>query len=434
MSFLSFDISYSHLFFIYIFIIYFIRECVINKITEIIKVNKIIEKRTSKKLFHIYIYSISNLFSFLLYCIQNIRSRHSKRESQLFLKKIEPKNEIQLIYNNDLPINKRMLLIRTFFVSLLDLAAQFSVFLLYFIAGEEENFDIEKFDMLMIFSIISIYIFSRIILKTYFYRHHYLSFFINIFCLIFLGIFEIIQILKTFKNSKIFIYILIKIFSSICYSLEDVIGKKALIKEFLSPYSLLIYKGVYELIILILISIPFFFIKYNGEEKNTILSDMLKRFDGIKLIILQIILMITNFIYNVCIWNIVDRFSPNHLAMSMVIEGITDKLYAIIFDIEDFKKILPLSILEVIINVILVIGVCIHTEIIIINRCGMNEYTKKKIDKKGYKDIEQAEDRASNNSLNSYFKNDRVSGNSNIDDKKFSINELKKIDNDINEE
>ncbi|MBR2248354.1 MAG: hypothetical protein IJ880_15250, partial [Bacilli bacterium] len=92
-------------------------------------------------------------------------------------------------------------------------------------------------------------------------------------------------------NIKILYYILINIFSSVCYSFEDVIGKKALIEEFLSPYSLLLYKGVYELIIIILFSIPFFFFKIQDEN---IFYIFVKRLNSCKKIFLVFILMIIN--------------------------------------------------------------------------------------------------------------------------------------------
>ena len=37
---------------------------------------------------------------------------------------------------------------------------------------------------------------------------------------------------------------------------------------------------------------------------------------------------------------------------------------------------------------ILIIGVSIHSEIIIINKFGLNEYTKKRLGKKGDEDVE----------------------------------------------
>ena len=95
--------------------------------------------------------------------------------------------------------------------------------------------------------------------------------------------------------------------------------------------------------------------------------------------------MILNFIYNIFIWIIIDRFSPNDYSMSTVIEGLTAKLIILIYD-EKFNK--SLFIVGGIIYIILIFGLCIFSEIIIINKCGLNEYTKKYIGNKGYEDYD----------------------------------------------
>ena len=195
------------------------------------------------------------------------------------------------------------------------------------------------------------------------------------------------------------LYLLFRMFSTICYSLEDIVGKKVLIEEFLSPYSLLTYKGAYELVILLICSIPFLFIKRDDE---IIFAKMIVLINNGKIIILNILLMTANFVYNIFIWIIIDRFSPNDHAMVSVIEGITIKLFILIFETDKFMDNLSISIITVFIYFILIIGVCIHNEIIIINKCGLNEYTKKRLCKKGDEDLEQTKSRYSEDSNNSF--------------------------------
>ena len=124
----------------------------------------------------------------------------------------------------------------------------------------------------------------------------FLSFIINLFCLILLAAFE----LKEINYDKyVIIYLLVRIFSQLSYSLENVIGKIALIKEFLSPYSLLLYKGIYETIMLLLFSIPFFFVKKNDviifKKMIVFINDPLQIF-------LCFLSMILNFTYNIFIF------------------------------------------------------------------------------------------------------------------------------------
>jgi hypothetical protein len=195
-----------------------------------------------------------------------------------------------------------------------------------------------------------------------------------------LSVFNLIEIPQ--YDKYVIINLFIRIFSQISYSLEDVIGKKALIQEFLSPYSLLLYKGIYELVILLLSSIPFFLIK---RDDAIIFSKLVLLINSPIKVLLFFILMILNFIYTLFIWTIIDRFSPNDYALTMIFEGIFDKILILVKGIKFEKK---LFILSIIIYLILIITICIHSEIIIINACGLDKYTKKIIGKKGDEDYE----------------------------------------------
>ena len=213
---------------------------------------------------------------------------------------------------------------------------------------------------------------------------------INLICFILICIIDVYKIYYNWDIKFIFFLILI-IFESICYALEDVIGKKALIEEFLSPYSILFYKGIYETVLLIIFSIPFFFIEIEDEN---IFYIFVMKLNGFKNIIFVFLSMIMNFAYNVFIWIINDRFSPNDLAMVMVLQGFLDKIYLLIFNYEKFKEDLFETIYLISIYFILIISASIHNETIIINFCGLNEYTKKNINIKSEKDFESANERA----------------------------------------
>lgn len=383
----SIDININHIYFFLIFLSYFIREVVLEIISNILKKDPNIDytfgnsKNATKKLFNMYVYTIANFFSLFCICIISIRSKRKSRSSEELVKKKSAK-DLQYIYTNDLPVNRKKILIKTLMLTICDFTAQFCVFLLYIFVNDDQKLEVkERFDTLCIFNILSKYLFSSLILKTRYYRHHYLSIIINIFCLILLGAFELNRIPFTFG---IALYLLTRIFSQIVYSLEDVVGKKALKEEFLSPYSLLVYKGVYETIILLICSIPFLFFRRDGI---IIFSKMKVFLNSYTKSIIYFILMICNFSYNIFIWTIIDRFSPNDYAMAMVIEGITDKLFAL-HENKDFN--VGYFILGFIFYLILIFGISIHSEIIIINKCGLNEYTKKRVGTKGEEDYELA--------------------------------------------
>ena len=427
MSFISIELNLNHIFFFLIFITYFIRFYILDQIHS-----KEIQKRASMKFFNMYIYAFSNLFSSILFCIVKKRS---KRENKILKKDSKKKQkkqskdstktmkslDIELIYAKESPINRSIFLVRTFMVAVTDLAAQYFVFIFFVFVNLGEK-DI-KFDSVLVFNILSKYLFSRLILNTNYYRHHNLSFLINLICLILISITDIISMIKNW-NDNIIYFMFINIFCTICYSLEDVIGKKALIKEFLSPYSILFYKGIYELILLFIGTIPFFFIKVEGENIFCIFGEMLNSLGKIFLVFLM---MLFNFIYNLFIWIINDRFSPNDLAITIIIEGITDKLDFLIFKFREFENNLFISIYEIIIYFILVIGALIHNEILILNCWGLNEYTKKNINEKSTEDFNIANRMTTKTTINSEDGRDTKDINEKVDDRETILTELSVI-------
>ena len=71
----------------------------------------------------------------------------------------------------------------------------------------------------LIINVILKYLLSYLVLKSNFYRHHYLSFFINIIFLILLGVLDSIEIYQN-ENSKIIIfYTIMKILTVLFYSI-----------------------------------------------------------------------------------------------------------------------------------------------------------------------------------------------------------------------
>ena len=366
MACISFEFNLNHIFFILILISYFIRYS-INKIIAPSKAQTPYEK----KFFYTYIFTISNFLSIIPLYITKIRSRKKKDEkSKLSRTKTSKSNlSLELLYSKDSPISFKKLLMKTFIVSLSDLIAQFSDVIFYIFITINDL----EINSIIVFKILFKYFLSNLILKTTYYSHHNLSVMINVICLFLISIIDVYKIYNNWDINYIFFLILI-IFESICYALEDVIGKKALIEEFLSPYSILFYKGIYETVLLIIFSIPFFFIEIEDENIFYIFVMKLNNFKNIFFVFIS---MTMNFSYNVFIWIINDRFSPNDLAMVMVLQGFLDKIYLLISDYEKFKEDLFEAIYLISIYFILIISASIHNETIIINYCGLNEYTKK---------------------------------------------------------
>ena len=81
-----------------------------------------------------------------------------------------------------------------------------------------------------------------------------------------------------------------------------------------------------------------------------------------------------NFLYNVFLWIIIDKFSADHVSMVMLIDGLTQTIIGII---SGGNKNFSEKITKIILHLILLVGALIHNEIIILNFCGLNENTAK---------------------------------------------------------
>jgi len=386
--------SVKYLLFLFFFIISFLKLIIRKWIDDN-------NKDISQRLLNIYIYTISDLFSFIPIIIIEFNSKKklkNKNGNIIERKELNPSfTTLKLIYNDEQNILKKSRLKRTFIVAFADFIAQLIIFIFYFIKQENKR-DVEEYylNTLLIFKIISLYILSRLLLNTYFYKHHYFSFIINIICLIILTGIDLYNINKDNKTDfvNIIIYISIKIFSTIFYSFENVYGKRTLMKEILSPYSLLIYKGIFQIIFLVFLSIPLIFIETkdanDNYKKSIIFTRIFKSFNYYH-VIKNISLMIINFFYNILIWIIIDKFSPSHIGMANILESFGASLYLIIFEKEKSNN--WTLVVTFTIYFFLIIGTFIHNEFFVINVCGLGENTNLFLDYKAKLDLLQSQEK-----------------------------------------
>ena len=329
MKYISFNLEKKQLFFLSFIVFSFLKE-LIRKLNE--KRNKDIAQR----LFNIYLYILGDILCFIPYYIRskNSKKENKENEEKEIIKK-KSSGSIELIYRDEVEERNDIKLKKVFIISLFDLFAQISLFLFYLIKGNNEN-KVQDLSVFLTFNIISKYILSRIILKTYFYCHHYFSLVISLFILIILGILDIIKIKKNEETDTLIVllYIFFKTLNILFYSFENVYGKKALTTEFLSVYSLLFHKGMYEFFIVIVLSIPLIFVKVKGiepEEKSIIFSRFGTLFSDMKSLLGVISLLIINYFYNIFVWIIINQFSPSHLAMANIFESFGNSLFSFFF-------------------------------------------------------------------------------------------------------
>ena len=355
-----------------------------------IKKNNIkFEEERREIFFDIVCNIICDLLTGILHCLSekyNPQSTKKRKKKTL----INNKKDLRVKYiYHERPNYKSNLLKHIFIISLIDFICQMLLFgnciyekSEYFNDSNKSESIIRNDDYLysfLVIDIISRYIFSCLLLKTYFYTHHYLSFTLNLIAII---IFFYIDIKFKFKEYSI-IYIIMIIIRYILYSLEDILNKLVLIYFFINPETLLFYKGIFSLIYLVIFTLSLIiFDKLNFPELNLIF---------LANIFCRLYFIIFNIIRSIYIVKVIDVFSSQHISFLRVLETIflfifykIDSKYknAIISEKKDtniFDNYIHLETLYEWIEVggflILLFSTLIHNEIIILNCKRYKKYT-----------------------------------------------------------
>ena len=263
-------------------------------------------------------------------------------------------------------------------MSVFDFSAEAIIFIFYFINNKHEIIKYYTLNSYLIFNTVTQYLGSHVVLKTYFYKHHYLSFLINGVCILITLIIDIIFIFKKeISEYQYYIFIIIRLIRIVLFSFGDNFSKIALNSAFLSSYSLLVYKAIYETFFLIIFSIPFIFLKMSEKyvDNASIFVGFSEYLTGIN-ILYSILLFILDFLYEMDLLLIIDKFSPSHLSLAYILESVGSTVYRLISDPIRGKEIVSSIYYNFGIYLILLIGAMIHNEIFIINKCGLNLKTQ----------------------------------------------------------
>ena len=366
-----------------LFLLFFIFSFLRNAINRWISIGS---KDVAQPFLHIYLFTIADYLAIIPAIIIYIRSKRLNKE------KVKINQKIELIYNDYAYEKSKNFIWYIFLVSFLEFSSHFSGLIYYIFYGRNERSISENnLSCLLIFNTIIIYLLSRWILKAYFYKHHYLSFIINIMCLLILLTIDIINIINSKDKDTsgwVIFYIIKKIISIILCSVEYVFSKKILMAEFINIYSLLFYRAFFGTIFLIFFSIPFIFIKVPDSTKThgkssiifTRIENLFNALNVFKLIMFTI----TNLFYNIFIFSIIDKFSPSHYAISNILESFGTLIRLWIIEPET----VDLPVLRMFIFFILIFGSIIHTELIVINYCDLQLNTKLFLEEKEKIDIQ----------------------------------------------
>ena len=267
---------------------------------------------------------LSDLLTGILHCIaEKNRLKHKRNNNSINTNKerisTDKKDlQIKFIFNEE-QTHKAYLFKMIFIISLIDFTCQLLFFgnciirkYDYFNDSKKDNVlrNPEHLYSFLVIDIVSRYIFSSLILKTYFYSHHYLSFFLN-----FIGLSILLIVDIKFKIGEYnLIYKIMIILQYILYSLEDIINKVALINLFINPETLLFYKGLFSLAYLSILTLSLFiFDKINLPTLNgTFFANIFCR----------LYFVIFNIIRSVYLVKVIDFFSSQHISFLRVLETI----------------------------------------------------------------------------------------------------------------
>ena len=327
---------------------------------------------------------VSNFFSYIISSFLIIKDKLKKGYNKEQITTSEGEKTIKNM--------RRFFFIIIPLIALTDFLGQLCLYFFCRIQSNKSEIDkyISQEDLFFIifFDISFRYIFSRILLKSYFYKHHYLSMiltFIGSIPLLIIAmknIFEIENISK--QKDSIIIFIFFYLIRALLFSLEDVFNKIALNKLLLRPYQLMFYKSLFEMIPIIGLSVPEIIKDFNDFKKiyNNLLGFLLYR--GVYIIF--------GFFLFFAYISIIELVNPNHLSILKSLEFIAFYINNTIWDfIEKEKNDIKYFnyIFEFISCIILLFAALLHNEMIIIKKCGLYECTDYyKTEVKGFSNID----------------------------------------------
>ena len=402
----------NHFLFLFFFVSSIIKQIIFKDIKD--KVN------LSIPIFKLYIYDVGDLLSFIPYLIIKKKSKSQIPIAEIKKRKMN-EEEIKYIYNDltneEFKKNKMYIILFIFLLTILDFIAQISTVTFYLITGNQK-FQVKQahLNITLIFNVIGLFLFSKLFLRTTFRRHHFFSLIVFIVCLIVIVVLDIIQIIKEYGNNykKPLIFLAIKIFTVILYSLEDVIAKVIFLNYYFTPYFLLLVKAIVQFGYLIIFSFPLIFtkIKLEGGGEVIIYSMFKDIFKEDIYYLYYLIYLVNSFFYNTLNFIIIDKFSANHSGISRIFENFGVFMINIIQKSIDIDYIFGI---RLVMYILLIIVSFIFNEILVINICGLADGTKLFLDYKEQKDLSLIKDINSSDLLTDSEKEENKDSNNRIE-------------------
>jgi hypothetical protein len=324
--------------------------------------------------YSVYLVVLSRLLAIVPFLIYKKLSKSKREKENQSSKRSKSEGEIDYIYNDKLNETQKHLAKSTFIIAIFEFLAEALICIFYFF-NDLLGISFFELGLFTIFNTVTQYFCSFFILNYQFYKHHYLSFGINFACAIIFLIIDIIEIVKyKITEYQFYVYVLLRILKYMLFAIRDNFAKKALHEEYLSTFTLMLLMGLYEILFLVVFSVPFIFLKTRVTNKN-IFIEFLNFLKG-KNLILSIFIFLFDFAYEAFLLIIIDRFSPSHLPLAFLLNSFLINIYYIIQNYIEDKVNSYYIYLKFAFYIILFIAAMIHNEVIIINKCGFNKNTK----------------------------------------------------------
>ena len=374
MAFLSFNWD-KH--FIYA-IVYWILEILIRLGMYIQwNVYKMSDSEVQNEYIYVVLLNIADLLScFLVLYIKCSFRRQSK------IKKANA--EVALIYDNYEANKKKKLIKRLIIICVLDYLSRSLYWISYAITGAKNgnvSHQLQK-DIVNTLDILMRYIFSIFILHIIIHKHRIVSM-VSIFVgFVILLPADFILLHRDEEKSmgKSVVYVAILALRGIFIPFEDTIIKKLYTDNYVLPENFMLYRGVLECLIIIVVT-PVLYFSF-GVKWDIYFSR--------ENIITIIIYTLCAFVKSYFLLKIIYHFSSQSVSFLVISESVTGSILQIINFINDTKKDpedIILVIVEIIGIIILAFSTLLYDEIIIIKKWGLEVNVRKEISNRGKEDF-----------------------------------------------
>ena len=310
---------------------------------------------------------ISGFFALYIKCT-------TKRRRSSESKRFEPQNNIDIIVQRKRKSAPKSSLywFRIIFICLLDYLCR-SGFFIFFKLNPTATYDniSHKFqtDMINHFDIMARYIFSFFLLNKKLPRHHILAAIVVSIVFIILCVADLISLKYYSPNiDKILTgkYVFIFLLRAILFPLEDTIIKILFNEDYIIPQNFMFFRGVGELILLIITIIPILY-KYGLkiDFKSIFINDLKK------IIAISIIYTWSSFIKAHELLNVIYYYSSQSVSFLIISESISYSIVEIIKSNE--KDNIIILVVEIICIIFSTFATLIYDEIIVIKKWGLDK-------------------------------------------------------------